>query len=107
MSSVKIKSGDTAVQFTGTCLQDGAAVDLTGATIKFLMKLVASPNTAYSLTATIVSAAAGTVEYTQGVGFPTVAGKYEQEWEVTFSGGTILTFPNGSYNYVTILDDLN
>lgn len=111
MSTVKIKADDTAITFTNgtTALAvDGTTLDLTGATILFLLKLIDSPYTAYSLTAAIRgTATAGNVTYTRASGFPTVAGQYKQEWQVTQSGGTILTFPSGGYNIVNILDDLN
>lgn len=107
MAILKIKSGDTALQFTDTLRVDGVASDITGATVLFLMKLIGSPSTAYSLAATIVSAASGTVKYVPGVGFPTAVGDYRQEWQVSYVEGTILTFPSDSYNIVKKLDDLN
>ena len=127
MSTVKIKADDTAITFTnpryraaGTLSAsdpgqaaeplavNGVTLNLTGATILFLMKLIASPYTAYSLAASIDgTATAGNVTYTSASGFPTVVGQYKQEWQVTQSGGTILTFPSGGYNIVHILDDLN
>lgn len=107
MATLKIKTGDTALQFTDTLKVDGVATDLTGATVLFLLKLIDSPNTAYSLAATIVTAASGTVKYVPGVGFPTAVGDYRQEWQVSYVEGTILTFPSDGYNIVKILDDLN
>ena len=35
-----------------------------------------------------------------------VAGDYQQEWEVLFPGNKPLTFPNGTYNVVKILPDM-
>ena len=87
---------------------DGVTLDLTGASILFLMKLIDSPYTAYSLAAAIDGTATnGDVIYTLGVGFPTTAGRYKQEWQVTQSGGTIITFPSKGYNIVNIQEDLN
>ena len=108
MSTVKIKSGDTAIEFTSTLQTNGTAVNLTGATVVMLLKLIESPFTAYSLTASVVSAAAGTVKSLgTASGFPTVAGSYRQEWQVTFGDTTILTFPSDDYNTVIIQEDLN
>lgn len=59
------------------------------------------------IAATIVSAAAGTVTYTAGVGFLTAIGDYSQEWQVTFPDASVLTFPSNGYNKIIILDDLN
>lgn len=108
MTTVKMKANDTGQVFDATLEINGSAANLAGATVLMLMKLVESPYTAYSLSASVVSAAAGTVRCLASVsGFPTVAGTYKQEWEVTFSDTTKLTFPSGSYNTLHILDDLN
>lgn len=101
---MKIKSQDTAVTFTDTLTLDGAAVNLTGATVLFL---IANESLAFSGAATVVNAASGTVRYLPGAGFPTTPGLYQQEWEVTFADASKLTFPSDRYNKVTILEDLN
>lgn len=107
MTTLKIKSGDTSLEFTDTLMVDGVADDLTGSTVLFLMKKYRSPGTAYSFAATIVTAASGTVSYVPGVGFPTDVGSYKQEWQVTYSNGKILTFPTDGYNTIEIVEDLN
>ena len=112
MSSVKIKSGDTAIEFTNPTGEplaiDGVTLDLTGATILFLLKLTEPPYTAYSLTAAADGTpTGGNVVYAVGTGFPTAVGQYKQNWEVTLADSTIATFPSGGYNLVQILDDLN
>ena len=104
MTTARIKSGDTAVVFTDTLLINDVAINLTGASVKFLLKDSA---VSFSAAAAIVSAVLGTVSYTPSAGFPTTAGQYFQEWEVTQSNGTILTFPNAGYNRLVIFDDLN
>jgi hypothetical protein len=109
MTTVKMKSGDTAIEFTSSLETDGVAVNLTGASVLFLLKLSETPFTAYSLAASIVGTATdGNVKsLSSESGFPTTVGKYKQEWQVTFSGGAILTFPSDDYNYLVIQDDLN
>ena len=108
MATDTIKANDTRQQLTGTLEIDNAAVNLTGCTVLCLLKLKESPYTAYSLASTIVSAAAGTVKcLATESGFPTVAGTYKQEWQVTFGDGTVLTFPSDTWNTLEILDDLN
>jgi hypothetical protein len=88
---------------------NGTTVDLTTATsVLFLLKLTTSPFTAYSLTGAVDGTATnGDVKYVVASGFPTAEGRYAQEWEVTFSDGAKLTFPNGDYNFLVILPDLN
>jgi hypothetical protein len=104
-TNVSIKRNDTGVSFTDTLTVNGAAVDLTGATVLFLMRL-RDGKTVFSQTATIVDAGAGQVAYGPGA-LPTTPGLYEQEWQVTLAGGNILTFPSDGYNTVDVLDDLN
>ena len=105
MATVTIKANDTAIRFTSAITKSGVAVDLTGASVLMLLKRGA---TLYSLTAAIDGAATGgNVEYEPGTGFPTIAGTYQQEGEVTFSDATKLTFPSDAYNTVIITDDLN
>lgn len=102
MAIVRLKAGDNET-FTSTLKSGGVAVNLTGSTVRFLLRLVDSPNTAYSYSATIVNAAAGTVRYTSDSNFTRVTGKYRQEWEVTTSGGSVSTYLNSDYHYIVIL----
>ena len=107
MATATIKQYDTAITFNDTLTKDGSPVDLTGASVKFLMKKGA---TLYEATASIVVAASGTVKFDvfgATPTFPTAAGDWEQEWEVTFTDSSKLTFPSGSYNTVTIMKDLD
>lgn len=112
MTKATTKAKDTGQQFTNPAGQpltkDGVIVDLTGATILFLLRLKSSPYTKYSLLAAIDgTATAGNVKYVIGSGYPTTPGSYDQEWEVTLSSGKILTFPNEGYNTLEIEEDLN
>ena len=103
---MNIKSQDTAITFSDTLRVDGTPVDLTGATVLFLMTTT-ERGSLFSAAATVVSAAEGTVNYQPGGGFPTLPGAYLQEWEVTFTNGRRLTFPSAGYNQITIVADLN
>lgn len=118
------KRGDTAIQFTNPrevaatattpaiehepLMVRGSVVNLTGATIKFLLKMLDSPYTQYSFDAEIDGDPEdGDVLYTRGEGFPTTLGKYKQEWEITQSDGSLLTFPQQGHNILVIEEDLN
>lgn len=105
MTTVTIKSGDTAIEFTSTLvIVSDDEWSLTNTDVRFLLK---KGNIAYSFDATVVDANARTVKYIPGAGFPKQPGKYIQEWEVTFSNDTTLTFPCEGANYVIIENDLN
>jgi hypothetical protein len=111
MTTVEMKSGNTGIEFTSSLETNAAPVDLTGATVVFLLKLSEPPNTAYAMPASVVgTATAGNVKsLSSESGFPTALGKYKQLWYVTLATGKTLSFPSNDddeYNYIIIKDDL-
>jgi len=64
---------------------------------------------AISRTATSSNPAVGSIDvaYTSVAADLATVGKHDCEWQVTFSGGAVHTFPGGSYNVVNVLPDLN
>jgi hypothetical protein len=105
MTTVNIKQNDTKGIFLDTLKVDGVPVNLTGTTVYFLLRKV---SVFIRKAATIVEPAInGDVQYQPVLADVEIPGKYEQEWEVNFGDGRILTFPNGDYNIVNILDDLD
>ncbi len=107
-----MKTGDTAPSIIETLEDDtGTAVDLTNATIAFHMSNIAG--------GLALSAAAqnnqvgdgsdgsiGRVSYDWQAGDTATAGLYLAEWQVTFQGGEIETFPNGGYTLVRISSEV-
>lgn len=85
---------------------DGAATDLTGATVKFQMNAANGGANKVNATATIVDAATGQVRYDWAAGDTDTAGSFEATWQVTFASGKPLTFPNGTNYSITIVADL-
>ncbi len=104
----RIKRNDTAPAFTAT-LRDSAGdpINLTGATILFLMRNPRTRTLKVSGAMTIVSATAGTVRYDWVAGDTDRAAVYQVEVQVTFSDTTIETFPNGSHHRLEVIKDLN
>lgn len=84
----------------------GAAIDLTGATVKFQMNAVVGGANKVNASATVVTAASGTVQYDWAAGDTDTSGEYTGCWEITFSNGKKLTCPNGSNYSITIVADL-
>ena len=95
-----IKQGDTKPSLSAQLLSDGSAVDLTGATVKFHM------GTIIDATATIVDAATGNVRYDWVTADTETAGLFRAEFEVTFSDGTVETFPNDGYLLINIIEEV-
>lgn len=107
MSTFFIKRNDTGPSIAGTLERpDGTAVDLTGATIRFHMRVKGSGTAKVDAAATIVSAAAGSVKYDWQSGDTDTAGFFQAEWEVTYSDGTIETFPNYEFQEIQIFEDI-
>lgn len=105
-----MKRGDTRPVFRSQLTQPSVAdpavfepVDLTGATVKFLMKKDSTLKV--NAVATLVDAAAGQVSYTWDTLDTDTSGTFNVEWEVSW-GVNKQTFPNDSYLTVTIIDDL-
>jgi hypothetical protein len=105
-----IKKGDLLPIITAT-LKDANndPVDLTGTSVKFIMRLVGATTPKVN--------AAGVVDSNQvtnkgKVSYPWIAadtnagGVYEAEWQVTFSGAKPETFPNDGYLVIKVMDEL-
>lgn len=102
-----IKRGDTYPPIQAT-LSDasGSAINLTGASVLFKMRLRDTGAIIVSAAATIVTAASGIVSYAWDAADTAVAGEYLAEWEVTLSSGRIVTCPNDGYLVIKIDGDL-
>ena len=91
-----IKQNDTAPSLKAT-LKDGSGtvIDLTNATVRFHMKAVGATTTKTDRASSVIDATNDTV------------GTYTAEFEVTYSDGTIETFPNDSYLTVIIRAEIS
>lgn len=111
----EIKTGDSASHVFAT-LEDanGDAVDIQGSSILFKM----GPLSGGTLTvagaavnaqngAGTVDGSTGNVEYRWGgtAAIPT-ADWYRAEWEVTYSNGSVQSFPNAGYMTIAVTGDL-
>ena len=102
-----IRQGDTAPTLTYTCTDiSGNALNLTGATVQFVMRTITSSTPSIQASATIVSATAGTVSFTFTAAQTATAGQFMGTFVVTYSGGGIQTAPADGYLSINIEDNL-
>ena len=103
-----IKQFDTSPSI-GMNLQaaDGSAVSIVAALdVRFHMRLRGSEVPVIDARARVIDAAGGVVAYDWLAEDTAVSGRYEAEVEITYTDGSIETFPNGSYEQITIVDDV-
>ena len=107
MADFTIKANDTSPNIQAT-LKDatGAAVDITGAAVKFQMRAKTGTTFKVDATATIINAVGGIVRYTFLAADTNTPGPYYAQWQVTFAGGTIETYPNSEYIELDVFSDL-
>jgi hypothetical protein len=100
-----IKQGDRSPAISSVL--EATGLDLTGASVKFVMRLPGSTDDAkVNATATVVSATDCEVEYSWGATDTSDAGLYIAEWVVTFESGIVQTFPPNDYLYVLVREHL-
>lgn len=105
--AILMKAGDTAPIVRAALLDEFAApVNLTGASVKFVMAASGDKMVAVDAVATIEEATDGIVTYAWAVGDTDDAGSYVAEFEVTFVDASVQTFPTQGYIDVTIEEDL-
>jgi len=84
---------------------DDAVVDLTGATVKFIMRAPGAETAKVDATATVVTPASGEVRYSWGANDLDTVGFYRGEFEVT-TGGLKRTFPAEGFVSVFVTEDV-
>lgn len=106
MSSVTRRTrGDTGPPFISTIKDSNkTVVDLTGATqVRFHMNERLSELSVIDAAGALYDAPNGQVIYNIQVGDLDIEeGDYDQEWEITLSDGTVVTYPTNKKNTVKI-----
>lgn len=101
-----IRQNDRLPDLTATLKDaDGAAVDLTGATVRFHMRRSGETTPKVAAAAELVVAASGTVKYQWATGDTDTVGRYEGEFEATWSGKKE-TFPNDRYLSIAVSGEI-
>jgi hypothetical protein len=108
MADFIIQKGTTRPILNSTLTySDGSTVNLTGATVKFVMRPVTATAPTTSAGATITSATSpATVQYTFTAVDTQSAGQFQAQWAVTFGDGSTMNFPTDGYLEVSVTEDL-
>lgn len=85
---------------------DGNPVDLTGATVRFIMRATDGTIKVDNAATIVGTPTAGRARYSWGATDTNTVGTFEAEFEVTFGDGTKQTFPNRGYIAVAVVEDL-
>jgi YD repeat-containing protein len=103
------KRGATTPTISWTCTdQNGAIVNLTNATgVTFVMRAQTSSQPWISASGSITNAGTGAVSYTWTANDVSTAGRFDAEWLVTWTGGTVQRFPVQGYQSISIEEDLS
>lgn len=103
-----IKQNDTSPALQAT-LKDSndTAIDLSSAAVQFHMRKIGSTSAKIDRAATISDADSGIVYYQWQAGDTDTIGSFEAEFQVTFVGGEIETFPNNRYIQIEITNEIS
>jgi hypothetical protein len=93
---------------TATILDSfGNAVDLTGCTVRFVMRALTASTPTVTAAATVTTVAPGRVQYSWAAADTAAAGIYAATFRVTTtSGGATYTYPNDGYLEISIEENL-
>ena len=103
-----IKKGDVRPVLSSTLTYaDGSSVNLTGATVRFVMRAQTAISPTTNAAATVVTATApAVVSYAFTPADSAVTGRFMGEWHVTFADASLMTFPSDGYLEIVVEEDL-
>lgn len=103
---IYIKKGDRLPALVATLRAAGSAVNLTGGSVKFIMRSVNGGTPKINAAATLTTPASGIVTYDWAAADTDTPGKYHAEFQYTTAGGLKQTFPNNEHLVVLVTDDI-
>tara|TARA_R110000796_G_scaffold197368_1_gene313717 strand:- start:183 stop:503 length:321 start_codon:yes stop_codon:yes gene_type:complete len=102
-----IKQNDTSPSLKANLTDsDLTPIALTGATVKLHMKSITGVVKVDS-SMIIIDAANGVIQYNWSSGNTDTVGTYYVEFQVTYSDGSIETFPNSGNKVISVVRELN
>lgn len=81
---------------------NGTSIDLTDATVDFILTNVDTDIEFLNSSATIITPTEGLVQYSWGIGETDTLGLYQMKWKITYSTGKTYTVPNNIPEYIHI-----
>ena len=104
---IVVKQGMTVPVFNQAVLdQYGNRMNLTGASVNFVMRALSASSPSTNAAATILNAVTGMVAYTFTEEDTATAGLFMGEFQVTFEDGSKYTWPNDGYLEISIEENL-
>ena len=97
-----IKQNDTRPNLAANLFDGDGSIP----SVVFKMRKSGSTTATVNSAAVVTNASKGEVTYTWSASDTATVGSYEAEFEVTYSGGGIQTFPNNQYINIEITDDI-
>lgn len=91
VQKIKIVEDNTAPSIVLTAQRDGAAIDVTGATVELILAKGSNITNTGHQECTIVTPTSGRVQYDPQDGDFATPGKYKADLKVTYSNGTVET----------------
>jgi hypothetical protein len=108
-SSTSLRVNDTSPNRRAQLVDaNGTLLNLTGCTVTYALwtrptLTIPVSSLKFSHAATLLFAELGFVQYAWQAGDTDTAGKYDEEWTITDSGGNIFTVPGAVNSLITIL----
>ena len=101
-----LKRGDTSPSLLYAL--DPASVDLTGATVRFNMRPTTGGvvKVSRAIATVVTETGTPTIRYDWTAQDTDTSGTYDGEFEVTYAGGAVETFPNTGFIKIVIAKDI-
>jgi hypothetical protein len=107
MADFVTKQGSTPTWQVGLVDANGNKLNLTGASVNFVMRALSASSPVINSPATIVDTNSANVSYTFTAAQTAAAGIYAAEFQVTQSNGVLVTSPTDGYFEISIEENLS
>jgi hypothetical protein len=104
--TINMKKGDRLPLLVATLRQNGAPVNLTGGSVKFIMKSVGGGAAKVNAACALTTPASGIVTYSWAAADTDTPGLYHAEFQFNNGSGLLQSFPNNEHLKVLIADDI-